>query len=93
MGSLNISNEFVLIFGGEDDESNALPNCYSFDGENFEKRPSLPDVSSTFTFDGPGIVNENRGYIYSTAGVLFSVDLETFEWTEIETYQEFTNRI
>ena len=93
MGSLKISEDSVLIFGGEDDEGNALPNCYLFDGEVFTEKPSLPDASSTFIFENPGVVYQSTGYIYSTAGVLFEVDLVTFEWTEIDIDQEFTNRI
>ena len=93
MGTLPATTDSVLIFGGEDNEGNALSNCYLFDGENFIEKPSLPDTSSTYNFEGPGIVYESIGYIYSTAGVLFQVDLNTFEWTEINSEQEFTNRI
>ncbi|OMJ68973.1 hypothetical protein SteCoe_33421 [Stentor coeruleus] len=91
MGSLQVTDDTVLVFGGEDNEGNALNECYLFDGETFVNKSNLPDNSSTYTFESPGLVYDSIGYIYSTAGVLFQVDLATFEWNEIEVEQEFTN--
>lgn len=93
MGSLNISASTILIFGGEDNEGNSLNSCYLFDGETFELKPSLPDSCSTFNFDSPGVLHNNNGYIFTMAGVLLKVDIQTFEWEELSVEQEFTNRI
>lgn len=93
MGSINITPNSVLIFGGEDNDGNSLDTCYLFNGETFEPKPSLPSSCSTYNFESPGVLYNNSGYIFTMAGVLLKVDIDTFEWEELSIEQEFTNRV
>jgi N-acetylneuraminic acid mutarotase len=94
MGIIQISKSSVLIFGGEDNDGNSLNTCYVFDGEEFKETGNLPDSCSTFNFETTGVLYNRKGFIFTMAGVLLKVDLDNeYMWEEVNTEQEFTNRI
>mgnify|MGYP002475630531 FL=1 len=91
MGILPL-NASLMIFGGEDEEGNPFKASFEFDGKNLHKREELPGNSSVLEFNDPPCVRGDFGYIFSSCGDLYKLDLNTRFWEEIE-IEEITNRV
>lgn len=83
-GLMSISEQYLLIFGGEDEEGDPVTSCYSFNGSTFTETPFLNIDSPISTFYDPACTNSDYSYIFTSCGNLVRLDMDSLTWQELD---------
>jgi hypothetical protein len=83
-GLISISDQYLLIFGGEDEEGDPVTSCYSFNGSTFTETPLLNIDSPISTFYDSACTNSDYSYIFTSCGNLVRLEMDSLTWQELD---------